>query len=100
MPIISLYANQTVALRRYSGIKDNGQPIFEPEVLIKGRFEEKRSLIRNAKGQEVVSEAFIITAEKLSEGDVLVYAGRNWTILRISAPVGLDGKVTHYEGWL
>lgn len=100
MSIISLYTNQTVALRRYSGIKDNGQPIFEPEVLIKGRFEEKRSFVRNAKGQEVVSEAFIITSEKLSEGDVLVYAGREWTILRVATPVGLDGKITHYEGWL
>jgi len=100
MSVIALYTNQTVSLYRCSGIKDNGQPLLEPKVKIRTRFEEKRSLVRNAKGEEVISEAFVMTAEKISEGDILEYGGKRWTVLRVSAPVGLDGKITHYEGWL
>lgn len=97
MSLIDQYTCQTIGLKRRNGIKDNGQPLYESEVQIKARFEEKRGIVRNAKGEEVVSEAFVLTAIKISEGDVLILGGRHWTVLRAAAPVGLDGNVTHYE---
>lgn len=100
MSVVSLYTNQTAVLHKYIGAKDNGQPIFASAMKIHVRFEEKRSLVRDAKGEEVVSEAFVMTMERLSEGDILEYGGKKWTVLRVSAPVGLSGKVMHYEGWL
>lgn len=100
MPIVDLYARQTVGLARRNGIKDNGQPLYEAKVKIKARFEEKRSFVRNAQGEEVVSEAMMLTASKVAEGDVVAYGDRQWTVLCVSALVGLDGNVTHYEVWL
>lgn len=64
---------------------------------IKVRWEAKRRLVRNAQGQEVVSEARVFCLESIQPGDVLEYGGRDWPVIAVSEAVGLDGKTMFRE---
>lgn len=95
--MLDLYANQNIPWKKRTGTKPNGQPEFAPVQIIKGRFEYSRKLVRNMKGEQVVSQAFVMTGAPVGLGDVLTWDGRDWTVLTLSVQYGLMGEELHRE---
>lgn len=103
--MIDMYANQSIGWRRRTGSKDNGTPIYapprpDPPETIKTNVDFSRRLIRDAKGEQVVSEACILTSAKINEGDLLEIYGREWVVLKCNPITGLIGEELHREAYL
>ncbi len=94
--MISGYLNQTATWKHL--VSSDGYPP-QPDVgtAIKVRWEARRRLVRNAQGQEVVSEARVYCTEAIQPGDVLAFGGRDWPVLTVSEAPGLDGRVLYRE---
>jgi hypothetical protein len=95
--VIRGYLNQNARWKKL--ISKDGYPPQpeEPGTEIKVRWEAKRRLVRNAQGQEVVSEARVFCLESIQPGDVLEYGGRDWPVIAVSETPGLDGKAMFRE---
>lgn len=89
--------HQTAIWRRVIGRDGHAQPIFDGDVVIRVRWEGKRRLVRDRRGQEVVSEARLFCLEPVQPGDEIEYAGRKWTVITVSEHAGLDGMVLYRE---
>ena len=94
--MISAYLNQTAKWKKMTS-SDGYPPQPGPPTSIKVRWEAKRRLVRNAQGQEVVSEARVFCLESIQPGDVLEYGDRDWPVIAVSEAVGLDGKTMFRE---
>lgn len=79
--MIATYTAQTIWRKPKTGVDANGQPVFGAAVQMTARWLEKRRLVRNAQGEQVISEVTVSLA-----GDAAVVAGD-----RLSA----DGTVYH-----
>lgn len=95
--MVSIYAAHDIGFRKRTGIKDNGTPIFEPvrslpHATIKGRFEYSRRLIRDANGEQVISEAYIMTEHQVELGDLIVWDRREWPALSVTNITGVLGN--------
>lgn len=94
--MIKDYLNQIAKWKKM--ISDDGYP---PQpgtgTEIKVRWEDKRRLVRNAQGVEVVSEARVFCVDDVKPGDVLEWNGRDWPVIAVSMVPSLDGKETFYE---
>lgn len=100
-----MYANMSIGWRRWTGTKDNGTPIYtpappDPPETIKGNLSYKRRLIRNEKGEEVVSEACVMTKAAINAGDKLEIFGREWVVQMCHPIIGLFDKELHREVYL
>jgi hypothetical protein len=95
--MIGAYLNQTVLWKRRMGVNRHAEPIFSEPISINVRFEGKRRMVRDAKGQDVVSEALVFCREDVQPGDVLVYEGREWTVITVSPVPDLSGRISHRE---
>jgi len=95
--VIRGYLNQSAKWKKL--VSEGGYPPQpqEPGTEIKVRWEAKRRLVRNAQGQEVVSEARVFCLESIQPGDVLEYGDRDWPVIAVSEAVGLDGKTMFRE---
>jgi hypothetical protein len=103
--LLELYAHETIGWRRRINTKDNGTPVFEPArpaapEAIKASVDHTRRLIRNEKGEQVVSEGCVLTAKRVNEGDVLAIDGREWTVQKTTPAKDMFGNVLHYEAYL
>lgn len=94
--MVAGYLNQVANWKQMIS-QDGYPPQPGPPTPIKVRWEAKRRLVRNAQGQEVVSEARVFCLEAVQPGDVLNYAGRDWPVIAVSEAVGLDGKTMFRE---
>ena len=94
--MIKLYLNQDAIWKRVTARNEYGEPLTA-EANIKVRWEGKRRLVRNARGQEVVSEARVFCTEPVYPGDLLEYSGREWPVIAVSVASGLDGMESHRE---
>lgn len=94
--MIGAYLNQTANWKTM--VSEDGYP---PQpgtgTDIKVRWEDKRRLVRNPQGLEVVSEARVFCAEDVQPGDVLEWRGRDWPVITVSMVPSLDGKETFRE---
>ena len=100
--MIELYANQVIGWRMRTGIKDNGAPIYDPAppaspAMIRGLVETRRRLVRNEKGEQVLSDTLAVIKEPVNEGDALVWQGREWPVLAVKIVYGLTGAELHRE---
>lgn len=94
--MINAYLNQTAVWKQM--VSDDGYPPQPgPGTEIKVRWEAKRRLVRDAQGQEVVSEARVFCLEAVESGDVMNYGGRDWPVIVVSETPGLDGTVRFRE---
>jgi len=89
--------NTYIDWKHRTGNKDNGAPIFDAAKQIASRVEFKRRLIRNEKGEQVVSEATIFTAVRVDTGDTLTIDGRDWVVISSYPHSGLSGMLLYYE---
>lgn len=94
--MIGVYLNQTVTWKRVVGLNEYGEPQTE-EQEIRVRWEGKRRLVRNAQGQEVVSEARVFCEEAVQPGDILERGGRDWPVIAVSEIPGLDDTEQYRE---
>lgn len=97
MNVISAYLNQIAQWKKMIGGEDGYPPQPGPPTEIKVRWEDRRRLVRNSQGVEVVSEARVFCAEDIQPGDVLNYRGRDWPVIAVSAVPTIDGKTTFHE---
>lgn len=95
--MFDLYASFKIAWKRRTGIKDNGVPILEPMPPLRGRVSYKRRLIRDARGEQVVSEALVMTMTDVRPGDVITWDGRDWPVIAVTTQYGLHETVLHRE---
>lgn len=93
--MISRYLNQTATWKRNIG--NNGyQSVFADPINIRVRWENRRRIVRNKQGEEVISEARVFCVEPIQPGDLLQYDGKEWPVIAVSETPGLDGRV-HYR---
>lgn len=94
--MIGAYLNQIAQWKKMIS-KDGYPPQPGPATEIEVRWEDKRRLVRNAQGVEVVSEARVFCAEDIQPGDVFNYRGRDWPVIAVGMVPTLDGKETFRE---
>jgi len=93
--MIGSYLAQEVWRRANAGPDEYGQPTFETAVKSRGRWTEKRRLVRNADGVEVLSEISVTLTggEPLESGDQVSLDGETWfAVIAISRPRDLAGE--------
>lgn len=95
--MMDAYLNQTATWKRVIGQNGYAEPLFAPDQTIKVRWEGKRRLVRDKQGKEVISESEVICIEDVQSDDVLVFGGREWTVISVSEVPGLDGGTSHRE---
>jgi hypothetical protein len=69
----SPFMSETVYRRARSGSDGYGQPTFATAVATKGRWQQKRRMVRDAKGEQVLSEVTVMLdpADTVAPGDQL-----------------------------
>ncbi|MGE5572939.1 MAG: hypothetical protein ACM3ZU_07985 [Bacteroidota bacterium] len=95
--MIERFLNQSAIWRHVIDRDGHAQPVHDSDVVIRVRWEGKRRLVRDRRGQEVVSEARMFCLEPVQPGDEIEYAGRRWTAIAVSEMAGLDGEVLYRE---
>lgn len=94
--MITDYLNQTASWQAKTANNSYGEPTYSTATTIKCRWEDKRKLIRNAQGVEIVSNATAYCVENVGENDLL--AGR--VVLMVADQPWLDGSISHREVYL
>ncbi|MBN1319963.1 MAG: hypothetical protein JXA87_03890 [Thermoleophilia bacterium] len=92
--MIRNYLSQTLYHQAKLGDNEYSQPTFAKAVEIKGRWVEKRRIVRNAQGREVVSEISVTLAgdSAVAPGDRLSSDGELYfDVITVSSFPGLGG---------
>lgn len=94
--MIENYLNQTCGWKSRTG-HDGYEPTYAASVTIACRWENKRRMVRNFQGVEVVSESTVYCKEAVRPNDTLTYDGRDCIVITVSDQPALDGTVSHRE---
>jgi len=92
--VIRNYLSQTLYHQAKLVDDEYGQPAFAKAVETKGRWVEKRRIVRNAQGREVVSEISVTLAgdSTVAVGDRLSIDGELYfDVITVSSAPGLGG---------
>ena len=101
--LIGSYLAQSIWRKSRSGVDGYGQPTFGAAVQTKGRWLEKRRLVRNANGEQVISEVSVTLAadEAVAVGDQLSLDGSTYlTVIAVSADRDLAGGLVLKRAYL
>lgn len=101
--MIGDYLAQDIWHRTRTGVDGYGQPTFGAPVQTKGRWLEKRRLVRNATGEQVISEVTVTLDSEaaLAVGDRLSSDGSTYlTVIAISVSRGLGGEAALKRAYL
>ena len=101
--MIESYLAQDVWRQAQSGVDANGQRIFGEPTQTRGRWLEKRRLVRNAEGEQVVSEVTVMfgPAEAVAVGDRLSRDGSEYMdVISILVSRGLGGEAALRRAYL
>ena len=93
--MIGSYLAQSIWRKSRSGVDGYGQPTFRPVVVTKGRWLEKCRLVRNAQGEQVISQVSVTLSpdEPIAVGDQLSVDGSMYlTVIAVSVSRGLGGE--------
>jgi hypothetical protein len=96
---------QDVGWRLRVDASDTGTPVFSPAApndptMIKGRVEDSHRLVRDAQGEQVISQMYVMTAAPVDLGDIIVWQGREWPVLTVDVITGVMGEELHREVYL
>jgi len=97
------YLAQNVWRKERTGVDGYGQPTFAAAVQTKGRWLEKRRLVRNAQGEQMISEVTVTLGpeEPLAVGHQLSADGVTYlTVIAASVPRGLGGEAALKRAYL
>jgi len=101
--MIGDYLAQDIWRKARTGVDGYGQPTFGAAVQTKGRWLEKRRLVRNAEGEQVISEVTVSLglAEAVSVGDQLSADGATYLdVIALSVSRGLGGEAALKRAYL
>lgn len=107
--MIDAQLNQSATWRQQDGTYTlEGQPNFKPDQALAPdsalggvRWEHSRRIVRNPRGEEVVSEARVFTLAAVEPNDQLIdEADRAYVVITVSPKMGLDGTENHREVYL
>ena len=101
--MINDYLAQSLWRKPRTGMDGYGQPSFGSAVQTKGRWLEKRRLVRNAEGEQVISEVTVTLApdEEVAVGDQLSSDGSTYlTVIAVSVSRGLAGDALTRRAYL
>ena len=94
--MLSAYCNQTITLKTKTSIDAYNQATYTTSS-VKARFEYKRKVVRNKKGEEVVSEARAYTKTAVKPDDVITFDSVDWTVIAVSNMTDINGLIVGYE---
>ena len=89
---MALYLNQDVTWNAKTGQTGYAKPIYESSS-IKARKEKKRRMVRNAEGEEVISETTVFTQSNIGLEDQI----DGEQVINVSEWVDKGGTVIGYE---
>jgi hypothetical protein len=95
--MIDLYLNQRATLKKRTGVDDYNDTVFAADKIIKCRVDYTSRMVRNAQGQQFLSESTVITKDAVAVGDSLVVNGVEYPVLSVSQQADLNGVVLFYE---
>ena len=101
--MIGSYLAQSIWRKSRSGVDGYGQPTFGAAVQTKGRWLEKRRLVRNANGEQVISEVSVTLGpdEPVGVGDQLSADGVSYqTVIAVSTDRDLAGGLVLKKAYL
>ena len=101
--MIESYLAQSIWRKPRTGVDGYGQPTFGPPAQTKGRWLEKRRLVRNAEGEQVISEVSVTIGpdEPIAVGDQLSADGSTYlTVIAVSVSRGLGGEAITKRAYL
>lgn len=101
--MIDEYLAQSIWRKPKTGVDAYGQPVFGAAIQTKGRWLEKRRLVRNAQGEQVISEVSVTLGpeEPLVLGDQLSADGETYlTVITVSVSHGLGGEAALKRAYL
>ena len=101
--MIADYLAQDVWRRAKTGVDAYGQPVFGSAVQTKGRWLEKRRLVRDAQGEQVISEVTVTLGpdDPVAVGDQLSADGVTYLdVIAVSVSRGLGGEPTLKRAYL
>jgi hypothetical protein len=101
--MIGDYLAQDVWRKPRTGVDGYGQPTFGAATQTKGRWLEKRRLVRNAEGEQVISEVTVTLGsdEPLAVGDQLSADGAAYLdVIAVSVSRGLGGGAALKRAYL
>lgn len=102
MSLFSFAMVQRAGFHRFTQTNDVGDaeflpPLDEPPTPLLCRFDYKQKEVLDNGGNRVISEASLLTEEKLSPLDVVVFEGRSWTVKSSSPKCNFFGELDHFE---
>jgi hypothetical protein len=101
--VINDYLAQDIWHKPRMGVDGYGQPTFGAAVQTKGRWLEKRRLVRNAEGEQVISEVTVTVGpdEPLAVGDQLSTDGVTYLdVIAVSVSRSLGGEAALKRAYL
>ncbi len=101
--MIDGYLAQTIWRKPKTGADENGQPTFGAAAQSKGRWLEKRRLVRDAEGEQVISEVTVtLPADAAAAaGDQLSADGIEYlTVIAVSISRDLGGEAVLKRAYL
>ena len=101
--MIGDYLAQTIWRKPKTGVDGYGQPTFGSPAETKGRWLEKRRLVRNAEGEQVIAEVTVTLApdEEIAVGDQLSSDSSTYlTVITVSISRGLGGEAALKRAYL
>lgn len=101
--MIASYLAQRIWRKLRSGVDEYGQPKYLMPVETRGRWLEKRRLVRGAQGEQVTSEVTVTlgSSELIVVGDQLSADGLTYlTVIAVSAARGLGGEAEARRAYL
>lgn len=90
------YANNVVTWKTATGQNEYGEPITTSSP-IKCRLEPRRRLVRNAQGQEVVSEIALYTQAAVRPGDLITVDSVDYPVIAVTTEYDLSGAEAFRE---
>jgi hypothetical protein len=94
--MLSSYCNQSITLKTKASINVYNEATYTTST-IRCRFEYKRKLVVNKKGEQVISEARVFTKTAVNVDDVITYDSKDWNVVAVANMVDISGNVVGYE---
>jgi len=101
--VIGSYLAQGIWRKSRTGVDGYGQPTFAAPTQTNGRWLEKRRLVRNAQGEQVISEVSVTLSpdEAIAVGDQLSMDNSMYlTVIAVSADRDLAGGLVLKRAYL
>lgn len=90
--MIDIYMTDTATVTKASGVDQWGTPLNPVSSPMTCRFEWGTRLIRNEKGEQVVSRARVLTKESIGHNDTITFGGEDYVILSIAQEKDFYGQ--------